>query len=31
MCNIDLAYGTEGWGEIVPVQGNGKVGGETST
>ena len=25
MCSIDLTYGIEGWGEIVPVQGNGKV------
>ena len=26
MCNVDLTYGMEGWAEIVPIQGNGKVG-----
>ena len=31
MCSIDLTYGIEGWGEIVPVQGNGKVSSETSS
>ena len=25
MCNVDLTYGMEGWAEIVPIQGNGKV------